>query len=109
MSPVLEWHHVRNKSNAGRSRDGARVSARRPGPRPLGYGSAPTAGGGALLGAGSSRRGFPPDLGGGAGGTGAGEGKGAWEGRGRGGKKGGTKPGKGEKGGGGKSEGEERP
>lgn len=51
--------HIRNKSRTGRSGEGAHVSARRPGPRPLGCGSAPTAGGGALLGAGSSRPGLP--------------------------------------------------
>lgn len=45
-------------------------------------------------------RGFPRAEGWETGGTGAGEGKGAWEGRGRGEEKGGTKPGKGEKGGG---------
>lgn len=107
MSPVLEWHHIRNKSRAGRRGEGARVSARRPGPRPLGCGSAPTAGGGALLGAGSSRRGFPRGPGRGSrgdrGGGGKGLGKEGGEGR-----RGGTRPGKGEKGEGG-PEGEERP
>lgn len=46
--------------HAGRGGEGTHVSARRPGPRPLGCGSALTASGSALLGAGSSRRGFPP-------------------------------------------------
>lgn len=49
------------------------MSARRPGPRPLGCGSAPTAGGGgALLGAGSPRRGSPRARGGEAGEQGGG-------------------------------------
>lgn len=48
-------------TSRGPERGGRPVSARRPGPRPLGCGSAPTAGGGgALLGAGSSRRGGSP-------------------------------------------------
>lgn len=84
------------------------MSARRPGPRPLGCGSAPTAGGGgALLGAGSPRRGSPRARGGEAGERGGG-GEGGSGRRGRGGEKG-PKPGEGEKGGGGEAEGEERP
>lgn len=62
--------------HAGRSGEGARVSARRPGPRPLGCGSAPTARGGALPGGGSlSQRELPRGPGRGTRGTGAGEGK----------------------------------
>lgn len=85
---------------AGRGGEGTHVSARRPGPRPLGCGSAPTARGSALLGAGSSRRGFPPGPGRGCGGGGLGRGGERGLGRrGKRGRKGGNQTRKGRKGG----------
>lgn len=88
--------------HAGRSREGARVSARRPGPRPLGCGSAPTAGGGALLGAGSSRWGFPQGPGRGSRGDWGGGGERGLGRKGERGRKGGNQTRKGRKGGRGK-------
>lgn len=88
--------------HAGRSGEGARVSARRPGPRPLGCGSAPTAGGGALLGAGSSRRGFPQGPGRGSRGDWGGGGERGLGRKGERGRKGGNQTRKGRKGGRGK-------
>lgn len=88
--------------HAGRSGEGASVSARRPGPRPLGCGSAPTAGGGALLGAGSSQRGFPQDPGRGSRGDWGGGGERGLGRKGERGRKGGNQTRKGRKGGRGK-------
>lgn len=88
--------------HAGRSGEGARVSARRPGPRPLGCSSAPTAGGGALLGAGSSPRGFPQGSGRGSRGDWGGGGERGLGRRGERGRKGGNQTRKGRKGGRGK-------
>ena len=88
--------------HAGRSGEGASVSARRPGPRPHGCGSAPTAGGGALLGAGSSQRGFPQGPGRGNRGDWGGGGERGLGRKGERGRKGGNQTRKGRKGGRGK-------
>ena len=88
--------------HAGRSGEGARVSARRPGSRPLCCGSAPTAGGGALLGADSSRPGFPRGPGRGSRGDWGGGGERGLGRRGERGRKGGNQTRNGRKGGRGK-------